>query len=388
MDEKLDLRFSDPALEAAFRRLHAKDAARSVAMVSFVAAMAVAGFGLLDLTIGHRPLPLLLVRYGFMVPLLLAGSVLVLQPKIRNGVNIVGSIILGTVAAAEASYLLWATPDRIVVYQTGFVLIVIGGYTCTRLRWVPVAIAAGTASVVDVAIVASTELAAWHKGALVLYVATANVLGGLVARGQERTARTLFLDTREIRKQKNEARHLNRRLQEQALTDWLTGLPNRRAAEHRLEEAVAATARTGSAGCVVLLDLDGFKEVNDRLGHGAGDELLRYAGELFRSGLRGSDRAYRLGGDEFCFYLPGQTAAEALGVVDRLRRRLEDETRILEMPVSFSAGCTALRPGDISPDDPLRRADALLYLAKANGKGRIVADGGGFRRRPEPLPAS
>lgn len=387
MLDRISLRFSDPRLEHAFRRVHSKEAARSVALVSFIAAMALSGFGFMDLAIGTWPISVLVVRYGFMVPLLLAATVLAWQPGLRRFADSFGAFVFGAVAVVQASFLLGADLGQGFVIQIGFVLILIGGYTCTRIRWRSAAIAGVGASLVDMGMLWGIGLEPWYAASLQLHVVTANVLGLLVVWNQEKSARDRFLDIREIRMQRNETTRLNLRLREQALTDPLTGLSNRRAMEIRLEEAVATARRHETAGCLVLLDLDGFKEVNDRLGHAAGDQLLQHLSELLRSELRATDRAYRMGGDEFCLYLSGRTAREAQRIVERLRDRLETETRVLEMPVSFSAGCSAIRPGDLSPDDPLGRADALLYLAKANGKGRVVADGG-RRGDGETMPAS
>ena len=385
MLETLTQRFEDPRLEAAFRRRHAKHAARSVALVSFIGAVAVSTFGFLDLTAGERRLPLLVIRYGFMVPLLLGAAALALQPVFRRRVDSMAGMVLAAVASAEASYALWSDAGQILVYQTGLFLILVGGYACTRIRWIPAAVGGLTASVVDVVFLAFVELELWQRGSLLVYLATANALGILVAWQQERTARLLFLDTREIRGQRNELARLNRRLREQALTDPLTGLPNRRAMETCLEEAIAEARRGRPGGSLVLLDLDGFKAINDRLGHGAGDELLRDVAALFRHGLRPRDRAFRIGGDELLLYFPDAAVTDAQRIVERFQEALAEKTAVLELPVGFSAGCTTVRDTDVSPDDALARADALLYLAKANGKSRVIADG--RRRGRETAPA-
>ncbi|MDX1630258.1 MAG: GGDEF domain-containing protein [Thermoanaerobaculia bacterium] len=377
----LSLRFDDARLEAEFRNERSRAVTRPVSLVAFVGGVAVAGFGLLDLGHGEIALPLVALRYGLMVPLLLGVSALVWQPGLRRWTEELGASTLAVVATAEAAYLLWAPVDRIAVYQTGFVLLLVGGQACTRIRWMPVAWAGLAATGFDLLLLSTVELGSWQRAAFVLYLATANGLGLLVARHQEETARDRFLAGRKLRRQKDELARLNRTLREMALRDSLTGLYNRRALEDRLEEAMAAAARGGSSSSLVMLDLDGFKEVNDRLGHAAGDRVLEGVAKATEEELRGSDRAYRLGGDEFCLFLPSTPLEEAEGIAERLRSRIRSETAELETPVGLSAGCTRIRPSDRSPDDPLGRADSLLYLAKANGGDRVIADGGKGSRK-------
>lgn len=377
----LSLRFDDARLEAEFRDERSRAVTRPVSLVAFVGGVAVAGFGLLDLGHGEIALPLVALRYGLMVPLLLGVSALVWQPGLRRWTEELGASTLAVVATAEAAYLLWAPVDRIAVYQTGFVLLLVGGQACTRIRWMPVAWAGLAATGFDLLLLSTVELGSWQRAAFVLYLATANGLGLLVARHQEETARDRFLAGRKLRRQKDELARLNRTLREMALRDSLTGLYNRRALEDRLEEAMAAAARGGSSSSLVMLDLDGFKEVNDRLGHAAGDRVLEGVAKATEEELRGSDRAYRLGGDEFCLFLPSTPLEEAEGIAERLRSRIRSETAELETPVGLSAGCTRIRPSDRSPDDPLGRADSLLYLAKANGGDRVIADGGKGSRK-------
>jgi diguanylate cyclase (GGDEF)-like protein len=146
-------------------------------------------------------------------------------------------------------------------------------------------------------------------------------------------------------------------LTEHAVTDELTGLPNRRAWNAHLEQALARCRRSRQPLAVILLDLDGFKAVNDREGHAAGDALLRAVTTAWLPVLRTTDRLGRLGGDEFAIVVePGdETAAE--DVVDRLRRATP-------APHHASAG-SAVWDGEESAADLLARADAHMYSRKA-----------------------
>ncbi|NUB09308.1 diguanylate cyclase [Azospirillum sp. Vi22] len=163
------------------------------------------------------------------------------------------------------------------------------------------------------------------------------------------------------------------RLEDIAYQDRLTGLPNRRYFEQYVE---ATTAGNGSAA-FLYIDLDGFKPVNDRLGHDAGDLVLRQVGERLAACFRGDDVVARLGGDEFAAVLPQRAGAEPPDL-DGLARRIIDA---VNEPVSIQGeavrvGCSlgiALWPED-SPDvaQALRRADQALYQAKRAGRNRGV----------------
>lgn len=142
-----------------------------------------------------------------------------------------------------------------------------------------------------------------------------------------------------------------------SLTDPLTGLGNRRHMEVVMSHAWAA-ARRGEALVVMALDLDGFKEVNDALGHEAGDEMLRAVAAALRAEARGSDVVVRYGGDEFLVILPGGTVEGALSLAERVRRRVDGR-------IGISAGVAAYAPEMSAPDHLVREADRRLYEAKA-----------------------
>jgi diguanylate cyclase (GGDEF)-like protein len=152
---------------------------------------------------------------------------------------------------------------------------------------------------------------------------------------------------------------LNGRLRTQASTDPLTGVANRRAWEAEASRSLARAARTGEPMTVALLDLDGFKEVNDRDGHGAGDRLLRLVATEWRARLRATDLLGRHGGDEFVLCLPGTDAAGAEEVLERLRGGL---------PIGWSVGTATAGEGD-SLAALLQRADAQLYAGKRLRRG-------------------
>lgn len=149
-----------------------------------------------------------------------------------------------------------------------------------------------------------------------------------------------------------------------SLTDPLTGLGNRRHMEVVMAHAWAA-ARRGEALVVMAMDLDGFKEVNDALGHEAGDDMLRAVAHALRAEARGSDVLVRYGGDEFLVILPGSSVEGALALADRVRRRVDGR-------IGISAGVAAYAPEMCAPDHLVREADRRLYEAKARRRAPVA----------------
>ncbi|KAA2255666.1 GGDEF domain-containing protein [Solihabitans fulvus] len=161
---------------------------------------------------------------------------------------------------------------------------------------------------------------------------------------------------------------------QQALQDPLTGLPNRRALDEKMDTLVSGPNTEPLS--IALVDLDGFKGVNDRCSHAEGDNVLRVIASTLRQALRGDDVVARYGGDEFVVLLPGAplAAAEAaLGrAVDAVARLPEDLSR----GVTLSVGVVSLRPQE-SAGQALSRADSAMYLAKREGGSRVAAVAGG-----------
>ena len=168
------------------------------------------------------------------------------------------------------------------------------------------------------------------------------------------------------------ARRLRASLEAQrhlAEVDELTGLANARRFQAALDAEVRRAIRYGRSITVAYVDVDGFKAVNDRWGHAAGDRVLARIGGLLRSHVRISDLAGRLGGDEFAILLPetdGQQARDALG---NLRTFLERAMREGSWPVGFSMGVVSSRGEIPTSQELLRTADGLMYEVKHSGKG-------------------
>jgi diguanylate cyclase (GGDEF)-like protein len=168
-----------------------------------------------------------------------------------------------------------------------------------------------------------------------------------------------------------ERREYEARLRHLADHDALTGLLNRRAFEESLEAHVARARRYGAAGALLLLDLDGFKDVNDTLGHHAGDALLiRVAGAL-GDRLRETDVLARLGGDEFAVLLPMESGEAA----ELVARALVDVVRGLDAGVTVSVGVAVVDSGEVTAEGLMIDADRAMYAAKGAGRDGVRVHG-------------
>ena len=165
-------------------------------------------------------------------------------------------------------------------------------------------------------------------------------------------------------------------VQEMAATDALTGIYNRRHFSRALDQLFADSFRYGGELSAVMIDLDGYKQLNDSLGHQVGDQILVIVGELLKQNVRKSDVAARYGGDEFVLLLPHVAAAEATQLVTRVRDEFKRRTAELlgrERGLTMSIGVAAMsasRP--INADGLIAAADAALFESKQNGRDRIT----------------
>jgi diguanylate cyclase (GGDEF)-like protein len=160
-------------------------------------------------------------------------------------------------------------------------------------------------------------------------------------------------------------------LQVLASHDALTGARNRRAMNEELKIATAAFRRHGGHSALLLMDLDHFKQINDRFGHQAGDQVLIQFAEIIRSSSRQEDRLFRFGGEEFLLLLPNTNGAGLLAAAEHLQQQIAARLRGPGGAVTASMGGARLRAGE-HWESWLQRADQRLYLAKSQGRNRIV----------------
>ncbi|OLZ74101.1 phosphodiesterase [Streptomyces amritsarensis] len=185
----------------------------------------------------------------------------------------------------------------------------------------------------------------------------------------------LILNSRDV----TERVRLQAQLQHSAEHDPLTDLPNRALFTRRVRQALAGRRAGDHSTAVLFIDLDGFKAVNDTIGHQAGDELLIEAARRLQDSVRAGDTAARLGGDEFAALILGDGSRDRSAreyqvreIADRLRAKLSQPYRIggSEVRVAASIGVAFADPG-ITPSDLMRNADLAMYRAKAGGKDRV-----------------
>ncbi|MBY0340211.1 MAG: GGDEF domain-containing protein, partial [Rhodocyclaceae bacterium] len=185
-----------------------------------------------------------------------------------------------------------------------------------------------------------------------------------------------------MRKRVREAEHEVERLMtelsqasEMVRVDPLTGALNRKGMEEAMQREVARTRRQNAPLSIALLDIDNFKQINDNLGHHAGDQALQHLANVTRETIRPQDTLVRFGGEEFIILLPDTGMEEAVKVMERVQRELtrryflSDNNKLL---ITFSAGIGVLKTGE-EPGEAIRRADQAMYLAKRAGKNRVMA---------------
>jgi histidine ammonia-lyase len=182
----------------------------------------------------------------------------------------------------------------------------------------------------------------------------------------------------ELRRQAEMNRH-------QALHDALTGLPNRVLFRDRVGQTIRSSERDDQKFAVLVLDLDRFKEVNDTLGHAAGDQLLLEVGGRLQAALRAEDSIARLGGDEFAILVVGAEAQAAIEVASRIRETLDQPLILQGLPLRIDASIgIALYPTHaVEVDGLIQRADVAMYVAKHNNVGSTLYDPDQDAHQPE-----
>jgi diguanylate cyclase (GGDEF)-like protein len=162
--------------------------------------------------------------------------------------------------------------------------------------------------------------------------------------------------------------------EEEAFTDHLTGLANRRRFERQLEREVNRTLRHGHSFCLLMLDLDNFKRLNDSFGHSTGDEAIRRIGKVLQEGTRGIDLAARIGGEEFALILVETSLEGGLELAERLRASIKEISIPRAGHITASFGVTECPSSAQTSRDLLHSADSALYEAKRAGRNRVAGN--------------
>ncbi len=205
--------------------------------------------------------------------------------------------------------------------------------------------------------------------------------------GGERLLISLAMDITERARAEREVERLQERLREQSTHDALTGLHNRRHLEETLQRTLLQSRRDGRPVSVIMADLDHFKSVNDRLGHPAGDEVLRVFGAQLKRAARADDVCCRYGGEEFLIVLPGLAANQAADRAEQVRCALAAELiphQGSDIAVSASFGVATFPLNADTADELIASADEALYAAKRAGRNcvRLGAPKAGSEERP------
>lgn len=203
------------------------------------------------------------------------------------------------------------------------------------------------------------------------------VLGARLRAGQRvvMLQQEIERDREEIRRFAAELAVTNRRLQEAALTDVLTGFPNRRYAIERFQQEWQASNRSRRPLSCMMIDVDNFKAINDTHGHDVGDMVLKRTAQAIKSGLRAQDVVCRTGGDEFVVICPETDLAAALACAERVRKAVVDvklSAGELDIRGSVSIGVAARELEMTDIDALLKRADEGLYQSKQGGRNRVA----------------
>ncbi|HSV29167.1 MAG TPA: GGDEF domain-containing protein, partial [Candidatus Omnitrophota bacterium] len=257
--------------------------------------------------------------------------------------SLIGSLEVATVTALIARELLWPpSAGRVAQRATG------GVYVLTVVFFLGRAVAIATSDRPEMVLLSDRYTSAALLWMLSLVLATTL---GMALMTSER---------------------LQEELNHQASRDPLTGALNRRAFALLAQKALARCRRQGEALAVLVMDLDHFKQINDRHGHAAGDTYLCRFVAVAEQTLRAEDVVCRFGGEEFVALMPAASPAQALSAAERLRTAFADAVQsdpTLPVAATVSIGIGAL-DGDESIEDLLQRADEALYLAKHNGRNR------------------
>ncbi len=285
----------------------------------------------------------------------------------RRRPEMCGLVIISAVEVAiafmiprlESEYAAYALGMSIAIYATAFLLVWPPRYTAMAIgvTWSALGLALVTApGPLDVSGITTVGF----------YLTTASIVAYFGQAHRERTARREFDARIELERERAHSLELVEELDRQSREDPLTGLANRRGWDEALTRECAKARRGHGPLSIVLCDIDRLKEVNDRLGHAAGDAVLKAVADILRTRARDSDVVSRIGGDEFAILCAGSELDGAVGLAEAIRRAVGDERGddVVLARITLSIGVAEWDGSGDSPDRLALRADQRLYQAK------------------------
>jgi diguanylate cyclase (GGDEF)-like protein len=319
----------------------------------------------------------LAVRLAAAVPMLAGVCALWAAPVGRRRPELLTYLVLCVVQVEVA----WMIPrvQHVEYYAMGFTLAIYASacLLSSRPRWTATLVGTSGVALAVFLLTAPAPRTAGEVGGIAAYVTTASVIG-LIAHLRRHLTSVRELMTRvRLEQEQERTRGLLAQLERLSHEDPLTGLANRRRWDAELSVVCAAARESGQVVSLVLLDLDHFKQINDRHGHAAGDAALRAVADLLRGRVREGDLVARLGGDEIGVLLPGTDEESAAGLAERVRREaaLLAPAGLAAGELTVSLGVTTGTGPRAYPLELMSCADAQLYRAKItrNAVGRSAA---------------
>ena len=358
----------DDELEQAFKLYHADLLLRRMRWALLVATLIALVFVLVDALNLPDPLrgQILSVRLGVIQPVLLLAWLATYRRGLRRYLQLIGGIASLLCGLAVASIIGLARHHHFALPYEGIILVTVFFYFMVNLRFTTAVLCGWLVFVAYVAVEVVTGLTAELLVSNALFLGLANIVGSVGCYSLEHAARQNFI-----------AHGL---LQELAEKDFLTGLLNRRAFSERAERSWRQAQREKQALGVVMMDVDFFKRYNDHYGHAAGDEALHLIAKVIgQHARRPLDCAARYGGEEFVGIWYGLSEAQLLVILEAIRSGIE--ALGLSHAYSDAAGVVTVSLGlaYLTPQshqglgEALRLADVALYLAKEQGRNRVMA---------------
>jgi diguanylate cyclase (GGDEF)-like protein len=306
------------------------------------------------------------LRLACEIPILALLWLLWARPIGLRRPQLLSLLVLGVVQGEIAWMVVRADSQRD-IYLLGFSLALYGSgcLMSGRHRWTLAVVAVTWLALGAAMLTSPTPMSPRDLGAATFYLSTASLIGLIGHIQRERLSARELAARQRLEQEQDLAHALMTRLERLSNEDPLTGLANRRRWETQLGSACTRAAETGSSLAVLLIDIDHFKDINDRHGHSGGDDALRDVASLLADRVHGINLVARLGGDEYGVLLCDTDAAKATAVADTIRRDTSLLKPLAWGELTLSLGVAAAAGIEAEPDGLMRRADAQLYRAKS-----------------------